>query len=120
MASEIIAVRSKTEAVGEKKWSLLYLYPLATPITDASGTRVIYQTATALPAEISASVPAASKSAITAGDMLFQVHNVVQTPGETDAAFLGRLRAHYAACMSHYVDQIREQFARTGQAFNAT
>ena len=112
MAAEIIAIRSRAEAAGEKRWTMLYIYPLATPVLDALGTTVVHQTAAELPGEVAGRVPDDKKAAISAGNALFQAVNVAQTPGETDAAFLTRVRADYAARRTVFEAGVREAYAR--------
>lgn len=120
MAQEITALRSTEDAVGEKKWHLLYLYALASPITNYDGETVIHQTAADLPTEVVPLVSAAAKAALDAGNALFQMVGLTQTPGETDAAYLVRIRADYAARKTWFEAQVRERYARTGQSFDAT
>ena len=113
MANEMKHMKTTVEPWGEKRREFFWLYSLVgVPILDATATKVVPQPTAPIPVE--AKCTQAEIDAIRAGDAVFQLVTLTQSAGESNAAFMPRARADYAARGVWYIQRFRDMYEQSG------
>jgi len=101
---------------GAQKHRVLYYYTINPVITDAATAPhdVAPVSSGMLTPDAQRQCTGADAAAINAGTAGFEEHEVVQTFGETNAAFATRILADHAAREAWWVAARRAEYARAG------
>ena len=113
-ADKVVSLKREKEAGGRIKWALLYLYDIsADSVVDDDDVKVIPQTSGNIPTEVVGKL-ATEIAAINVGDMIYQQTGLHQTIGESDPAFVARIKSDFAGAKTFFHDRFKDQWERVG------
>lgn len=118
MAKEITALQSTVERDNTRRWRVFYHYQISPRVQNAKGSDVVPLSSGGIPSEALAHFTSGERTTlqglVDAGDRGYLTADVEQSIGESDAAFVIRLRAHLAGMAVFRIQQFRDQWAKAG------
>jgi hypothetical protein len=117
MAEKITVLRSSEESYGTINRTVMFWYPLSPVVQDSRGNTVVLQNRNTIrDANVLLYLAAADLDALDAGAAAYEVLNLQQTAGETNAAFRTRALANHAARGALWIASRRNEYAIAGLA----
>ena len=114
MANEILVL----EGDGEINVSLLFLFPILTPI-QVNATNVIPTPASGLPALAQSILDAGEKSSLDAGTTVFEVVSMRVTSARTNLELLAQAQALYVDRNANYLSKYALRYKHSGKRLDA-
>lgn len=126
MANELLGIESRSGAAGSLIHTIMFLYTISSPIT-VNGTNVVptpttIDGASVLPDIVSDHnlLTAGEITALDSGTMAYELTNITQNEGTTNAELLAAAQAKHAIMQANYIVDYNIKYSLSGIRRDAT